>query len=155
MNQPTSKYLDDRMFILGVWPARLSTDAAENHQTIIIYDTVPEDTTIWVVVTYENVEGYPIIGVNHFDSEQIARAYKKGIEPAIPLTSLGGQSPTAPMNADDYLAWKEENNFGDFDPNKAPRLSGNDRGEMVVQTKEQFIAGLQQVGLVMSGPQVM
>jgi hypothetical protein len=81
----------------------------------------------------------------------MARAYKAGIEPSIPLTSLGGQSPNTPMSPDDFTAWKAENNLGDFDPDKAPRLSGNDRGDIVVQTKEQFTAGLEQVGRVFGG----
>ena len=57
-----------------------------------------------------------------------------------------------PMNPDDFAAWKAENKLGDFDPDKAPRLSGKDRGDIVMQTKEQFIAGLEQVGRVISGP---
>jgi hypothetical protein len=151
-SQEQQQYLDDRMFVLGVWPVRLAKDAEENHQTVIFYDVVPPQPSLWGMATYHNVEGYPIAGINHFDHEDRARAYKAGIEPSIPLTSLGGQSPNSPMNPDDFAAWKAENNLGDFDPDKAPRLSGKDRGDIVVQTKEQFIAGLEQVGRVVAGP---
>ncbi len=150
--QDQPQYLDDRMFVLGVWPIRLARDAEENHQTVIFYDTTPPQPSLWGVATYHNVEGYPIAGINHFDDEKVARAYKAGIEPSIPLTSLGGQSPTTPMSPDDFAAWKAENNLGDFDPDKAPRLSGKDRGDIVAQTKEQFMAGLEQVSSVFANP---
>lgn len=143
-------FLDDRMFLLGVFPARMAKDKEENHQTVIFYDQKPEPA-LWVVVTYQNVAEYPIVGINHFEREDHARAYKAGLEPTIPLTSLGGRSPASPMNQDDYKAWKEENGFTDFDPSKAARLTGEDRAEVIMQTKEQFIAGLQQVANVLKG----
>ena len=151
-DQDQPQYLDDRMFVLGVWPVRLAKDAEENHQTVIFYDTQPPQPSLWGVVTYHNVEGYPLAGINHFDQEEMARAYKIGIEPSIPLASLGGQSPTAPMSPEDYAAWKAEHELVDFHPDKAPRLQGKDRGDIVMQTKEQFIAGLEQVGRVVAGP---
>jgi hypothetical protein len=140
------------MFVLGVWPMRLAKDAEDNHQSVVFYDTTPPQPSLWAVVTYQNVEGYPVAGINHFDSEQMARAYKTGVEPSIPLTSLGGQSPTSPMSLEDYAAWKAEHKFQDFDPDKAPRLTGEDRGDIIVQTMEQFTAGLAQVGSVFTGP---
>jgi hypothetical protein len=152
MNETQAQYLDDRMFIMGVWPVRLAKDAEDNHQTVIFYDAQPPQPSLWAVVTYHNVDGYPLAGINHFDREDMARAYKAGIEPSIPLTSLGGQSPSAPMSIEDYAAWKAEHHLGDFDPDKAPRLQGKDRGDIVTQTKEQFIAGLEQVGRAMNGP---
>jgi hypothetical protein len=144
-------FLDDRMFVLGVYPARLAKDKEENHQTVIFYDTTP-DTGLWTVLTYRNVADYPLVGVAHFEREEHARAYKDGIEPSIPLTSLGGQSPQTRMTPDDFAAWKEEMGFKDFNPDNAPRLVGEDRGEIVMQTKEQFIMGLQQVASVLNGP---
>ena len=152
MNETQPQYLDDRMFVLGVWPVRLAKDPEENHQSVIFYDTLPPQPSLWAVVTYHNVEGYPLAGINHFEREEIARAYKTAVEPSIPLTSLGGQSPTSPMSIEDYAAWKEEHKLADFDPDKAPRLEGKDRGDIVVQTKEQFTAGLEQVGRVVNGP---
>lgn len=153
MNDQQPQYIDDRMFVLGVWPVRVAKDPEDNHQSVIFYDTLPPQPSLWAVVTYHNVEGYPVAGINHFEREDIARAYKMGVEPSIPLTSLGGQSPSAPMNHDDYAAWKADHQFTDFDPNKAPRLEGKDRGDIVVQTKEQFEAGLQQVARVFAGPE--
>ncbi len=152
MTDTQPQYLDDRMFVLGVWPMRLAKDAEDNHQSVVFYDTTPPQPSLWAVVTYQNVEGYPVAGINHFDSEQMARAYKTGVEPSIPLTSLGGQSPTSPMSLEDYAAWKAEHKFQDFDPDKAPRLTGEDRGDIIVQTMEQFTAGLAQVGSVFTGP---
>ena len=143
-------FLDDRMFLLGVFPARIAKDKDDNHQTVVFYDQTPEQAH-WVVATYRNVEGYPLVGINHFEREEHARAYKTGLEPTIPLTSLGGRSPASPMSVDDYKAWKEENGFGDFDPSKAARLTGEDRAEAIVQTRDQFVAGLQQVANVLKG----
>jgi hypothetical protein len=147
----TETFLDDRMFVLGVYPARLAKDKEENHQTVIFYDKTP-DTGLWTVLTFRNVADYPLVGVAHFEREEHARAYKDGIEPSIPLTSLGGQSPQTRMTPDDFAAWKEEMGFKDFHPDNAPRLVGEDRGEIVMQTKEQFIMGLQQVASVLKGP---
>ena len=144
-------FLDDRMFVLAVYPARLAKDKEENHQTVIFYDQTPENG-LWTVLTFRNVEGYPLVGVAHFEKEEHARAYKAGLEPSIPLTSLGGQSPQTRMTPDDFAAWKEEMGFKDFHPDNAPRLVGDDRGEIVMQTKEQFIMGLQQVANVLKGP---
>ena len=144
-------FLDDRMFVLGVYPARLAKDKEENHQTVIFYDKAP-DTGLWTVLTFRNVADYPLVGVAHFEREEHARAYKDGIEPSIPLTSLGGQSPKTRMTPDDFAAWKEEHGFKDFNPDNAPRLVGDERAEIVMQTKEQFIAGLQQVANVLKGP---
>jgi hypothetical protein len=144
-------FLDDRMFVLAVYPARLAKDKEENHQTVIFYDQTPENG-LWTVLTFRNVEGYPLVGVAHFEKEEHARAYKAGLEPSIPLTSLGGQSPKTQMTPEDFAAWKEEMGFQDFHPDKAPRLVGDDRAEVVMQTKEQFISGLQQVASVLKGP---
>ena len=144
-------YLDDRMFVLAVYPARLAKDAEENHQTVIFYDSKPEQG-LWTVLTFRNVADYPLVGVAHFEKEEHARIYKEGLEPSIPLTSLGGQSPSTQMTREDFLAWKEERGFKEFHPDNAPRLTGDDRGEIVMQTKEQFIAGLQQVANVLKGP---
>ena len=144
-------FLDDRMFVLAVYPARLAKDKEENHQTVIFYDQTPENG-LWTVLTFRNVEGYPLVGVAHFEKEEHARLYKAGLEPSIPLTSLGGQSPKTHMTPEDFAAWKEERGFQDFHPDKAPRLVGDDRAEVVMQTKEQFINGLQQVASVLTGP---
>ena len=144
-------FLDDRMFLLAVYPARLAKDAEENHQTAIFYDQTPENG-LWTVLTFRNVADYPLVGVAHFEREDHARAYKAGLEPSIPLTSLGGQSPKTVMTPDDFAAWKEERGFVDFHPDNAPRLVGTDRAEIVMQTKEQFISGLQQVASVLKGP---
>ncbi len=152
MDDTEQQYLDDRMFVMGVWPMRVAKDPEENHQSVVFYDTVPPQPSLWAVTTYLNVEGYPIVGINHFEREDIARTYKAGIEPSIPLVSLGGQSPSEPMSPEDYAAWKTANNLGDFDPAKAPRLQGNDRGDIVMQTKEQFVSGLEQVARALSGP---
>ena len=145
-------YLDDRMFVMGVWPMRVAKDAEDNHQSVVFYDTTPPQPCLWAVTTYYNIEGYPIIGINHFEREDVARAYKAGVETSIPLVSLGDQSPDAPMTAEEYAAWKAEHNYGDFDPDKAPRLQGKDRGDIVMQTKEQFTAGLEQVARALAGP---
>ena len=118
MTDTQPQFLDDRMFVLGVWPMRLAKDAEDNHQSVVFYDTTPPQPSLWAVVTYQNVEGYPVAGINHFDSEQMARAYKTGVEPSIPLTSLGGQSPTSPMSLEDYAAWKAEHKFQEFDPDR-------------------------------------
>ena len=91
-------FLDDRMFVLAVYPARLAKDKEENHQTVIFYDQTPENG-LWTVLTFRNVEGYPLVGVAHFEKEEHARLYKAGLEPSIPLTSLGGQSPKTQMPA--------------------------------------------------------
>ena len=94
-------FLDDRMFLLAVYPARLARDAEENHQTVIFYDKTPENG-LWTVLTFRNVADYPLVGVAHFEREEHARAYKAGLEPSIPLTSLGGQSPKTQMTPMNY-----------------------------------------------------
>ncbi len=146
------QFLDDRMFILGLVPARLAKDKEDNHQTVLFYDEKPQEAGLWAVVTYRNIEGFPIVGINHFEHEDHARRYKDAIEPSIPLTSLGGRSPATPMPPADFAAWKAAHDFGDFDPDKAERLGAENRREIIVQTRDQFIACLQQVKNVTQGP---
>jgi hypothetical protein len=139
------------MFLVATWPARIAKDEAERHQTAVFYDQKPEPS-LWAVVTYKNVAEHPITGINHFETEEQARSYMMAVEPWIPLVSLGGQSPTEPLSPDDFQRWKEESKLADYNPNNVVRLGTTDRGEVIVQTMEQFASGLQQVAAAFRGP---
>lgn len=142
-------YLDDRLFRLAVVPAALKKDKSGAHQTILFYEDQPEGA-FWAVATFRNVAGLPLVGVNHFETREQAQAYRDAVEPSVPLASLGGQSPNPPLSQADYALLKTERGFAELDP--GTDFAGQDRkAEAVVQTEEQFVAGLQAVASVFRG----
>jgi hypothetical protein len=70
---------------------------------------------------------YSAARVDHFETFTAAEDYTKRIEPTVPLISLGGQSPRRSLPYDEFLKWKSENNFKEYDYRKMylPGGAGN------------------------------
>lgn len=86
-------------------------------KTSIYHERAPEKHK-WCLVTYRNVVRYIAVRVDHFDSAEAAQAYIKKIEPQVPLISLGGKPPNSPLPYNQFVNWKERNNFEEYDYRK-------------------------------------
>ena len=127
-------YNDDRMFVLYICKCTVCIKD-ETIETIIHHETAPDDHK-WCLVTYKNVPRYMPTRVDHFDSENEAIAYMKKVEPEVPLVSLGGKSPNTPLPYDEFVRWKEENNFKEYDYKKMYLPGGTNPSEMVINLKK-------------------
>jgi hypothetical protein len=106
-------YNDDRLYVLYV--CKCTVEVSDGIITTTIYHESAPDDHKWCLVTYRNVKRYIACRVDHFDSENEALAYSREVEPTVPLISLGGSSPRIPLPYDQFVHWKERNNFKDYD----------------------------------------
>jgi hypothetical protein len=139
--------LDDRLFLTSVYPARVDKNKDGNYETKILYDQEIQDRT-WVVIYYRNLSNFPIVQIYHFKTQEEALKYQAIVEPKTPLKSLNGQSPSKPLTYSDYANCKEKNKYKDFHPDRAYKLGGGDRFEIILQTQDQFFDGLRRVNQV-------
>jgi hypothetical protein len=134
-------YYDDRLFLLH--PCLGTIDIEDDLvSTTIYHENAPPDAK-WCVVTYRNCERYPAFGALHFETKDDATAYIEIIEPTTPLISEGGASSL--MSPDAYAAWKRENGLRGYDYRKCYQPGGSNPKEVVMQTREQFLASQQRV----------
>jgi len=127
-------YRDDRMFVLYICRCTVDIIEGEIVATTIYHEDAPE-THEWCLVTYKNVTRYPAIRVDHFESLKAAQDYMKKVEPTVPLISLGGNSPQAPLLYDQFAKWKAKNHFKEYDYREM-YLSGGGNPKEVVYTKK-------------------
>ncbi len=106
-------YNDDRMFVLYLCKCTIEEDD-DSVSTTIHHEDVPVGF-IWSVATFKNTPRYMLYKIDHFESEDEAKAYLAHVEPTTPQTSLGGQSPNRPLSNQDYDDWKDENGFKEYD----------------------------------------
>ena len=109
-------YHDDRMFVLYVSKCTVRADR-EGVSTTIYHEESPENHE-WCVVTFRNVERYTATRVDHFDTEAEAIAYRQEVEPTVPLISCGGRSPQSILPYNEFIKWKRENGFKEYDYKK-------------------------------------
>ena len=102
------RYRDDRIFVLHL--SRCTIEAgADDTITTTIYHESPPSHAGWCVVTYRNTQRYPAFRVDPFAGHAEALQYLHTVEPQVPLVSLGGRSPSHPMQYDEFAAWKIKN----------------------------------------------
>lgn len=132
-------YHDDRMFVLHVCKCTVVVKDDDILETTIYHEDAPYNHK-WCLVTYRNVKRYPAIRVDHFDSFETACAYKKNVEPTVPLISLSGRSPGTPLPYNKFIQWKEKNNFKEYDYKKMYFEGGSNRKEIIYSkdVKHQF-----------------
>jgi hypothetical protein len=106
-------YHDDRMYVLYLCKCTEKIQG-DNIATTIYHESAPADAA-WCLVTYRNVERYMAVRVDPFESKQAALEYMRGVEPTMPLISLGGSSPVHPLNYDDFVQWKKDNDLKEYD----------------------------------------
>ena len=128
------RYHDDRMFILYVCRCTVEIDG-DVVSTTIYHEEAPINHK-WCVVTYKNVTRYPPTRVDYFDSENEAVAYVKKVEPGVPLISLGGRSPHPPLPYEQFVKWKEENGFREYDYRQRYPPGGTNPCEVILSKKE-------------------
>ena len=135
---------DDRLFLVSIFAEHIIKNAEGHIETKIHFDQEPPEP-IWIVVYYRNQPYFPIFGTYHFANQDDALRYKAIVEPTTPLKSLGGTSPSCPMKYPDYVNWKKLNGFSDFSPDRVYTPGGENRREIIMQTQEQYNAGLRKV----------
>lgn len=104
-------YNDDRMFVLYLCKGTVNADGTAT----TIYHEEPPDNSKWCLVTYRNVPRYPAVRVDHFDTLEEAQAYIKKVEPTVPLISLGGKGPRVQLPYNEFVKWKTDNGFREYD----------------------------------------
>jgi hypothetical protein len=109
-------YNDDRMFVLYLCKCTIS----ENDEFIVttIHHNETPRGAIWSVITFRNNERYTAVKGSHFESKEEAEAFTREIEPQTPLVSLNGSPPLEPLSYQEFLSWKERNNFEEYDYKK-------------------------------------
>ena len=122
---------DDRMFVLYL--CKCTVAPFEGLENVTIYHEETPENFKWCLATYRNVDRYPIYRTDEFDSEAEAIEYAKHIEPQTPLVSLGGNSPNPPMSYTDFLDWKKENEFEEYDYRKVFTPGGSNPQESVMR----------------------
>lgn len=126
-------YNDDRMFVLHVCKCTVDIDA-DVISTTIYHEDAPENHK-WCIVTYRNVTRYMATRVDHFDSEREAVDYMKKVEPDVPLISFDGRSPHNPLPYDQFIKWKERNNFKEYEYKKMYAPDGTNPREIICQKR--------------------
>jgi len=137
INFQEQEYFDDRMFVLYLCKGRVEIEPDGVAVTTIYHEQEPTDS-VWCVATYRNCFRYPLYRVDSFYKKEDAVEYIKTIEPETPLISLGGKTPAQPAPYDEYLKWKNENKFKDYNWKKLYTPGGSNASERIYQTKEQF-----------------
>ncbi len=122
-------YHDDRLYVLHV--SKCTVDINNDVRATTIHHEVAPENHKWCVVTYSNVSRYPPNRVDCFDSEDEAIAYMRKVEPQVPLISLGGRSPRIPFPYDQFVSWKKENKFTEYDYKKLYLPGGTNPKETI------------------------
>lgn len=133
------EYFDDRLFILYLCKGKVEIQTDDIVATTIFHEQEPADF-VWCLVTFRNCSRYPALRVDSFYKKENAIAYLRSIEPETPLISLHGKSPISPRSYEDYLSWKKENNFKEYDFHKVFMASpkGANARETFMEEKRQF-----------------
>ncbi len=129
-------YNDDRLFVLHISKCTVRIAEDDVTETTIYHEEAPR-VVKWCVVTYRNVERYPAIRVDHFESFKAAEDYMKEVEPTVPLISLGGKSPKNPLPYDQFLKWKSENHLKEYDHRKMYQTGGANPKEVIFSKGQQ------------------
>ncbi|MEK7068849.1 MAG: hypothetical protein AAB947_00535 [Patescibacteria group bacterium] len=130
-------YFDDRLYILHLCKGAIKVGQDGDVFTTIYHEKAP-DEHIWCVVTYSNTARYPLHRIDSFYKKEDASRYIQQVEPETPLISLSGNSPQQPISYANFLLWKKENMFKEYDWQSLYSSDGTNARETIGQTKEQF-----------------
>lgn len=139
INFQGQSYFDDRLYVLYLCKATAKINS-DGLVSSTIYHEGPPVKSNWSIVTYSNCIRYPIFSIKLFDSNTKAMAYIRRIEPETPLISLHGKSPANPVSYEEYLGWKKNNNFKEYDYRAMYAPGGSNLREIIVQTFNQFLS---------------
>ena len=139
------EYFDDRLYVLNICPGRTHTDSDGMICTTIYHKEMPppppsgpKERNFFVVVTYHNSPRYPVATLHHFLARLRAQRYLEKVEPQVPLISLGGESPSAPLPYPEFQEWKQKNKMVDFSYESVFTPGGTNPQTMFMLTREQF-----------------
>jgi len=123
-------YRDDRMYVLYV--CRCTKEKQPNQVVTTIYhEDAPSDSK-WCLVTYRNINRYTATRVDDFETEKEATAYMRQVEPQTPLISQGGRSRNPLPTYEEFVRWKKENKFEEYDYKKMYLPGGTNPQEIII-----------------------
>jgi len=105
-------YRDDRVFILDLQLASKG------------------DRQVWAVTTRRNIDGFPPVRVDDFETKGKAVEFIQRIEPTTPRMSFGGKSPDNPVPYDEYVLRLHE--AGIPSAMELHDLNSSGRGELII-----------------------
>ena len=113
-------YRDDRLFVLYVAKCYLAPPEKGMAHTTIFHEEPhsppsPGDKELWCVITYRNVERYPISRLAHFSSKSLAETYLKNTEPTTPLISLEGKALSPRPTLEEWAGLKKKFGWKEYD----------------------------------------
>ena len=126
-------YNDDRLFILYL--CKCTEDVQPDHIATTIYHENPPPDAKWCLVTYKNVQRYMAVRVDTFESKQEAVEYMRDIEPTVPLVSAGGRPRVPQLSYDEYVKWKNDLGFREYDYNSMYTPGGENPREVIIRKK--------------------
>jgi len=126
-------YRDDRMYVL--YTCKCTEEVEADYVSTTIYHEASPSDAKWCIVTYKNTPRYRAFRVDVFDSRQKADDYVRGVEPEVPLISLGGRSRNPPLAYPDFVRWKEEQGFEEYDYTKLYEPGGENPQETIVRAR--------------------
>jgi hypothetical protein len=128
-------YNDDRMFLLYICQCTVE-DRGEFLASTIYHERMPDEDALWCIVTFKNTPAYPATRIDHFPSQEHARAYFERAMPGVPLISLQGRSPTNPVPYSIYRMWEVPNGFSDYNYRNVFSSGGSDAREVILTPKK-------------------
>ena len=119
-------YNDNRMYVL--YTVACTVDMDEDNISYTIYHNKPPVGHKWCLVTYRNTARYPATRIDDFNTKEEATKYKERVETGVPL--IGMQQPKIRMSYNEFVKWKEQQGFKEYDYKKMYLTGG--KGEMEI-----------------------
>jgi TPR repeat protein len=127
-------YRDDRMYVFYL--CKCTEEIQEDYiSTTVYHENAPQDAK-WCLVTYRNVERYMASRSDVFETRQEAEQYMKHFEPATPLVSLGGHPQKPLLEYNDYVEWKSDQGFEEYDYKLMYSQGITNRRECILRKRE-------------------
>jgi hypothetical protein len=131
------EYRDDRLFVLYIARCHLEPPNEGMASCTIYHEepqppAAPDTQDLWCVVTYRNTGRYPISGLAHFRSRELADLYQEQIEPKTPLVSLGGHPMDPVLSYSEWSDLKRDHGWIDYDYNAMYLPGGTNPHEVVM-----------------------
>ena len=119
-------YNDNRMFVL--YTVACTVDMDEDNISYTIYHNNPPVGHKWCLVTYRNTARYPATRIDDFNTKEEVTKYKERVETGVPL--IGMKQPKIRMSYNEFVKWKEQQGFKEYDYKDMYLIGG--KGEMEI-----------------------
>jgi len=104
---------DDRMFVTHICRGHVYSTAGLIN--VSVHHNEDKESYQWCLATYWNTPGYEAYRIDIFPFEADAKDYLRELEPLTPLISNGGNPPKTALSYDEYVVWKKNFGYQDYD----------------------------------------